>query len=79
MDKKEIIKRLRSIFKNIFDNPELEINEFSSAENITEWDSLNHIYLIVEIEKSFDIKFTTEQIQNWQNVGEMAEFLSNQH
>jgi len=79
LDKKEIIKRLRSIFKNIFDNPELEINEFSSAENITEWDSLNHIYLIVEIEKSFDIKFTTEQIQNWQNVGEMAEFLSNQH
>ena len=40
--------------------------------DIEEWDSLGHIQLIVAIEKSFGIKFKSEDIASWQNVGEMV-------
>ena len=38
------------------------INMSTSQQNLEKWDSLNHILLIVEIEKRFDIKFKTGEI-----------------
>jgi acyl carrier protein len=59
------------VMKDVFENNNLLINHESKAADIEEWDSLNHIYLIVEIEKKFNIKFKTNQIQGWQCVGDL--------
>lgn len=61
------------LFREVMENDEIEINYDTVASDIDEWDSINHIYLIVEIEKHFKIKFTTSQILEWKNVGEMVE------
>jgi acyl carrier protein len=37
---------------------------------------MNHIYLVVAIEKRFKVKFTTYQIQNWKCVGDMLSDLN---
>ena len=76
LKEKEILAQLNLIFKRVFENNEIEINYNSNSENILEWDSLNHIYLVNEIEEHFDIELTAEQIMNWKNVGEMAKYLS---
>ena len=54
----------------------IELSESTVAADIPEWDSLNHIYLVVAIEKQFKIKFTTHQIQSWQCVGDMLNELN---
>jgi len=64
------------IFKDIFENDRLEITEKTTAADIEEWDSINHIYLIVGIEKKFKKKFTTTQIQNWKSVGDILKDLN---
>ena len=64
------------IFKDIFENDRLEITEKTTAADIEEWDSINHIYLIVGIEKKFKKKFTTTQIQNWKTVGDILKDLN---
>jgi len=64
---------LNMLFREVMENDEIEINYDTVASDIDEWDSINHIYLIVEIEKHFKIKFTTSQILEWKNVGEMVE------
>jgi acyl carrier protein len=64
------------IFKDIFENDRLEITEKTTAADIEEWDSINHIYLIVAIEKKFKKKFTTTQIQNWKTVGDILKDLN---
>lgn len=77
MNKEEIIKKIIPVFKTVFEDENLEINEKSNSDNVNGWDSLNHIYLVVAIEEEFNIKFLAEDIQRWNNVGDMAEYISN--
>ena len=69
-------KDLLPIFRDVFENDEIEISETTVAGDIPEWDSLNHIYLVVAIEKYFKVKFTTHQIQSWQSVGDIIAHLN---
>jgi acyl carrier protein len=72
MEISEIIKRLNSIFIDVLDNENIVLNESTTANDVEDWDSLTHIQLIVAIEKQFKIKFTSSEIRDWKNVGEMC-------
>lgn len=69
----EIKGRLEEIFRDIFDDEELEIREDMSAKDIEDWDSLAQINLIIAIEKEFGIKFNLEEVSKLKNIGEMLE------
>jgi len=71
-----IKKRLEEIFRDVFEDDELEIYDEMSAKDIDDWDSLTHIQLILEIEKAFSVKFTIEEITKTRNVGEFIELLT---
>ncbi len=73
---KVTIEDLLPIFRDVLENDEIELTESTVAADIPEWDSLNHIYLVVAIEKQFKIKFTTHQIQSWQCVGDVLNELN---
>jgi acyl carrier protein len=73
MEREEIFSKLNEIFEDVLDLDETpELTDFTSANDIEEWDSLSHIQLIVAIEKAFKIKFTSLEIMKWANVGEMV-------
>jgi len=76
LNKDQVIEKIIPIFKDVFEDEGLDINENSNSENVNGWDSLNHIYLVVAIEEAFSLKFTAEDIQSWNNVGAMAEYIS---
>ena len=71
MDSKTILGKIQSIVQDILDNESLNINEQTEATDVEGWDSLTHIQLVVAIEKKFKCRFTSKEIQNWRNVGEM--------
>lgn len=73
MDRNEVLEKLTPIFREQLDNDDIELNAETTAEDIEEWDSLSHIQLIVAIEKAFRIRFTSAEIQSWNNVGEMID------
>lgn len=68
--------KLNEIFREVFEDNELEIFDDMSAQDIDDWDSLTHIQLILEIEKAFQVKFTLEEITKTQNVGEFINLLA---
>ena len=72
MERSAILEKLNGIFTDVLDNDDIRITETSTANDIEEWDSLTHIQLVVAIEKSFKVKFTTYEIQVWKNVGDMV-------
>ena len=76
MDRKEIFEKLNEIFEDVLDLEETPIlTDETSANDIEEWDSLSHIQLVVAIEKAFGLKFTSQEIMTWKNVGEMVDYI----
>lgn len=71
MERNDILKQVNEIFIDTLDMEDLVILEHTTANDVEEWDSLNHIQLVVAIEKHFKIRFTSKEIQSWNNVGEM--------
>lgn len=73
MEEQEILSQVVEIFKDELDNNEIELTMESTAKEVEDWDSLSHIHLMVAIEKHFKIRFTSTEISNFKNVGEMVE------
>ncbi|PPR53573.1 MAG: hypothetical protein CFH16_00937 [Alphaproteobacteria bacterium MarineAlpha5_Bin6] len=68
MEKKIILeKKLNKIFMNIFQLKNKDINKNISMQNVSKWDSLNHIGLISEIEENFNIHFNDDEIIDMTN------------
>lgn len=68
-----LLEEINDIFRDILDNDEIVISRETNSDDVEEWDSLNHIRLIVAIEKKFKVKFTAAQMLAWKNVGEMCD------
>ena len=66
---------LNRIFCQVFDNADIKISELTSAQDISEWDSLMHIQLIVAVEKHFNIRFAPGEIEKLQNVGQFLDLI----
>ncbi|NRT73691.1 acyl carrier protein [Clostridium beijerinckii] len=71
MNKKEVFIVVQDIFREIFDNYDLLINESTCSDDIEEWDSLEHINIILAIEKNFNIKFDVNEISYLRSVGDI--------
>jgi len=67
------ITEFEFLFREVLENEDIVLANETTAIDIDEWDSINHIYLVVEIEKHFNIKFSSSEILQWQNVGEMID------
>jgi acyl carrier protein len=73
MESEEILQQVNDIFRNVLEDDSLVIKRETTAEDVDDWDSLNHIVLVVEIEKHFGIKFTAGEILSFNDVGEMCD------
>jgi acyl carrier protein len=73
MEKAEILKQVNDVFIDVLDNEDVVLNYETQASDVEEWDSLTHIQLVVALEKKFKIRFTSKEIQSWNNVGEMID------
>lgn len=74
--KEEIYSRLTSIFRDVFDDDSLVATPVMTARDVSEWDSLNHIRLMVSIEKAFGIAFTTAEVAGFENVGQLVDAIA---
>ncbi len=75
MTREEALATVQDIFRDIFDDPSLEITDTTSAEDIEDWDSMNHLNLVSAIEKKFSIRFALGELQTLNNVGAMIDLM----
>jgi acyl carrier protein len=72
MDAQSIYDRMALVFREVFDDDGLVLTPAMTAKDVAEWDSLNHIRLVVAIEAEFKIRFTAGEISDLENVGELV-------
>lgn len=68
----EILDEVTQIFRQVLNNPSITLKEDTTANDVDEWDSLNNIRLISEVEAFFNVKFKLREIMKLQNVGELC-------
>ncbi|MEO7030241.1 MAG: acyl carrier protein [Acidobacteriaceae bacterium] len=75
MQQPEIYAELTTIFHDLFDDDTIVLNPGLTAADVPEWDSFNHINLIVAIEARFGVKFQTAELESMQTVGHLADLV----
>lgn len=71
LSKDEIIERLDDVFRDVFDDDTLEVDENTTADDIEDWDSIEHITLIGAVEDEFKMRFKMDEVSGMKDVGEM--------
>jgi len=72
----DILAELGPIFRDILDQPDLDISRESNASNVDGWDSLAHVNLVTAIQQHFKVKFALGELQELKNVGEMVDLIA---
>lgn len=75
MSREEVFSKVQDIFRDVFDDEDLVIVDSTNADDIEDWDSLEHISLIVSMEKEFSLKFDIKVVNKLENVGQMVDLI----
>lgn len=75
MNEYELWERLNTVFREVFDDDNILLNESTTSDDIEDWDSLEHINLIEAVEHEFNLRFKMKEVSGMKNVGEMAEII----
>jgi acyl carrier protein len=69
----QVLAEVNRIFCEVLENDSIVLKNETTANDVKGWDSLNHIELVVAVEKHFKIKFNFAELQKFKNVGEMCD------
>lgn len=75
MTREEVFEKLNQVFQDVFDDDGIQVDDNTTSGDIEDWDSLEHINLIVAVEKKFGMKFNMGEVTTMKNVGEMADII----
>lgn len=75
MTREEAYERLTAVFRDVFDDDSIEICDSTTADDIEDWDSFEHINLVVAVESEFSFKIPMGKVVTMKDVGEMVDLI----
>ena len=75
MTREAVYETLNEVFRDVFDDESIVVNDATTSDDIEDWDSLEHINLIAAVEQEFGMKFNMGQVVTMKNVGEMVDII----
>lgn len=75
MTRETVYERLTEVFREVFDDEEIILNDGTTADDIEDWDSFEHINLVVAVENEFSFKIPMGKVVTMKNVGEMVDII----
>lgn len=70
-----IFYRLQSIFRDVLDNPTLQLSEEMSIGNFPDWDSVATVQIVLATEAEFGVRFTTDEVAAIRSVADILKLL----
>lgn len=75
MTREEAYERLNKVFREVFDDDSIVVTDTTTADDIEDWDSFEHINLVVAVEEEFSFKIPMGKTVTMKNVGEMVDLI----
>jgi acyl carrier protein len=75
MKREEVYEKLTGIFRDVFDDPNIQLKPDMTARDITDWDSSNHINLILAAEARFGVHFNLSEVESMQAVSDFVDLI----
>ena len=75
MTRDELRAKVQDILRDVVDDDTVTITDATAAEDVVDWDSTNHVRLIVAVEEEFHIRFETDEITKPESVGELLDLI----
>ena len=75
MDREYVYEKMNEIFRKVFDDEDIVLEDDTDSDDIEDWDSLEQINLVVAIENEFQMMFDMHEISKLANVGEMVDLI----
>ena len=68
-------EQVRNIASDIFGIPATKITPESSPETIENWDSMQHLNLVLAVEEKFGVQLEPEDIEQMKSIGAVAKLV----
>jgi acyl carrier protein len=75
MERTQIVDKLQKIIATVVKHENFEMKNELSAADVAGRDSLTHMVIITEIEKSFQVKFKLKELNKLNNLGNLIELI----
>jgi acyl carrier protein len=69
----EILATIRDVLAEVVEDDSLQLTEQSSADDVADWDSINHVKLLIGLESELGFRFSTDEVSGLKNVGELID------
>ena len=76
MDRDAIRAKVQEILRDVLDDDTVVLSDETVAEDVVDWDSTNHVRLIVGIEEDLGVRFETDEITRPESVGELVDLIA---
>jgi acyl carrier protein len=75
LTREDLLAKVRDILAEVVDDDMLKLSETTTADDVPEWDSINHVKLLIAIESDFGFRFETDEVRGLANVGELIDLI----
>jgi len=72
LDSGDLYRTMTAILREVFEDDALEATPQLTADDVDGWDSLNHIRLMLAVQKRFGVKFSAAEVGKLGNVGDLV-------
>lgn len=67
-----VLDQVRAVAADLFSMPPETITPEASPATIEQWDSMQHLNLVLELEMTFDVKFTPKEQSEMLSIGSVV-------
>ena len=70
----QLMRQIQSIFKQAMGN-DVDVTMNSEKDTVGEWDSINHLNLVVELESAFNLGLSMKEIEKLNSVQQIVDLI----
>ena len=73
--REDLLAKIRTTLADLLDHNDLQLSESTVAEDVDDWDSINHVRLLIALERELGFRFRADEAGGLKNVGELIDVI----